>query len=142
MEKVLLDCGLAYTWVATPDLFLVHPLNKGGTGTNPYSMHKKGATILAAGADMSQLGGSVAFELAVDEVLRKQQLLFNQSMANKASNLLPQPSGKERYLTCSKVMFGLVRFGLFIPCLALQPVLQHCDLVLPENQLVLQLLLL
>ena len=38
----------------------------------------------------------------MDEVKRKQQLLFNQTMANQASNLLPQPSGKEMYLTCSK----------------------------------------
>lgn len=102
VEKILLNCGLAYTLQATPDLFLVHPLNRGGTGINPYSMHKKGATIIAAGADMSQLGGSVAFELSVDEVSRNKQILFNESMASEASNLLPQPTGKERYLTCSK----------------------------------------
>ena len=30
VEKILLNCGLAYTLQATPDLFLVHPLNRGG----------------------------------------------------------------------------------------------------------------
>ena len=55
IEMVLLDNGLAYRVVCTPDLFLVHPLNRRGTGIYPFSMHKKGAPTVAAGADMSQL---------------------------------------------------------------------------------------
>ena len=102
IQQILLDSGLAYQQKCTPDLFLCHPLNRGGTGINPFSMHQKGCTIIAAGADMQQLGGSVAIEISSDERTKKTQVDFNMKMAMDSGNLLAMPSGKERYLTCAK----------------------------------------
>ena len=102
IQQILLDSGLAYQQKCTPDLFLCHPLNRGGTGINPFSMHRKGSTIIAAGADMQQLGGSVAIEISTDDGARKSQIEFNKKMVVDSENLMAMPTGKERYLTCAK----------------------------------------
>ena len=69
VQEILLGAKLAYQQVFPPCLFMVHPLNHplnpGGTGVNPYSCHRKGGAIVAAGADLQQLGGAVAFELSM-----------------------------------------------------------------------------
>ena len=70
VQEILLGAKLAYQQVFPPCLFMVHPLNRGGTGVNPYSCHRKGGAIVAAGADLQQLGGAVAFELSTDEATR------------------------------------------------------------------------
>ena len=108
IEEILLEAKLAYKQVFPPYLFMVHPLNRGGTGVNPFSCHRKGGAIVAAGADLHQLGGAVAFELATDEALRHKQLEFNIAQAASSQGVMPPPSGKERFLTTSKshtVMF-------------------------------------
>lgn len=102
VEEVLLNAGLAYKQICDPSLFLVHPLNRGGTGINPFACHRKGATICSTGADLNQLGGSVAFELAIDESERNEQIKFNTLMASNSNKMLPSPTGHERFFTCSK----------------------------------------
>lgn len=102
IEEILLANGLAYQLVCKPELFLVHPLNRGGTGINPYSMHKKGGVICAAGANLDQLGNAIAFELSKDEATRQSQIEFNTKMVTDAGGMMAPLNGKVRYLTCSK----------------------------------------
>ena len=102
IQEILLGAKLAYQQVFPPCLFMVHPLNRGGTGVNPYSCHRKGGAIVAAGADLQQLGGAVAFELSTDEATRKKQFQFNIDQAASSQGMLPHPNGQERFLTCSK----------------------------------------
>ena len=63
IQKVLLESGYAYMQEVAPEHFAVHPLNRGGTGINRYNMHAKGSMICSTGADLSQLGGAIAFEV-------------------------------------------------------------------------------
>ena len=102
IQEILLGAKLAYLQVFPPCLFMVHPLNRGGTGVNPYSCHRKGGTIVTAGADLQQLGGAEAFELSTDEATRKKQFQFNIDQAAGSQGMLPHPNGQERFLTCSK----------------------------------------
>ena len=63
---------------------------------------------MTAGADLHQLGGAVAFELATDQESRHKQLEFNIALAVSSQGMMPHPSGQERFLTTSKshtVMF-------------------------------------
>ena len=49
VQEILLGAKLAYQQVFPPCLFMVHPLNRGGTGVNPYSCHRKGGAIVQGG---------------------------------------------------------------------------------------------
>ena len=100
VEKILIKNGLAYTQVLKPELFLVHPSNRGGTGINTFSMHAKGSTICGSGADLSQLQGSVAFELGTTN--KQSQIAFTASLAKQSEGMMASPSGSERYLTVAK----------------------------------------
>ena len=100
IQKILLQNGLAYTQEISPDFFLVHPMNRGGTGINGYNMHSKGALICSTGADLSQLEGSVAFEM--NPMKNKSQVAFTAALAKQAEGLIAYPTGQERFLTVSK----------------------------------------
>ena len=100
---------------------MVQPLNRGGTGVNPYSCHRKGGAIVAAGADLQQLGGAIAFELSTDEETRQKQIDFNRAQASSSQGMLPHPNGQERFLTCSKSHTVLFCKSLQEGCRTMRP---------------------
>ena len=102
IQEILLGSKLAYQQIFPPCLFMVHPLDRGGTGVNPFACHRKGGAIVAAGADLQQLSGAVAFELSSHKATRKKQFQFNIDQAASSQGMLPHPNGQERFLTCSK----------------------------------------
>ena len=96
--------GVMKKWVKIEEILL----GAKRTGVNPYSCHRKGGAIVAAGADLHQLGGAVAFELSTDEESRHKQLEFNIAQATNSLGMMPPPNGTERFLTTSEshtVMF-------------------------------------
>ena len=100
IQKVLLESGYAYRQEVAPEHFVVHPLNRGGTGINGYNMHAKGSLICNTGADLSQLGGAIAFE--VNTSRKKDQIEFTMNLAMQSGGLIAKPSGMERFMTVSK----------------------------------------
>ena len=100
IEKILLSNGLAYKQELPPELFVVHPSNRGGFGINAWNCHAKGSMICAMGADLSQLTGSVAFEMSAAK--KDEQIKFTKDLALASEGLLAIPSGAERFMTVSK----------------------------------------
>lgn len=85
----------AYHQVLQPAQCLIHPANRGGLMCNPWDVHAKGWGILQVGPDMSKIRRSVAFEIS-----SKDQVTKNAELA-RSTNLLPLPTGKERFCTVS-----------------------------------------
>ena len=101
LRATLLDAGVAYTTTRPCTNFIVHPQNRGTTGVQPYNMHRKGAAILRAGADMSLLTNSFAMEVSSHAAKRAEQMSFNEKLVSSANGLMSPVSGTERFMTLS-----------------------------------------
>ena len=101
LRATLLDAGVAYTTTCPCTNFIVHPQNRGTTGVQPYNMHRKGAAILRAGADMSLLTNSLAMEVSSHAAKRAEQMSFNEKLVSSANGLMSPLSGTERFMTLS-----------------------------------------
>ena len=76
---------------------------------------------MAAGADLQQLGGAIAFELSTDEETRQKPIDFNRAQASSFQGMLPHPNGQERFLTCSKSHTVLFCKSLQEGCRTMRP---------------------
>ena len=92
--------NLAYGISLKPSALCVHPNNRGSQMCNGFDVHKKGSLILEAGLKPDLLGpNSICIEMSSDEQTRQKQIAANQKMADESSELLPPPSGEERFLS-------------------------------------------
>ena len=109
MQKVLgiLDeCGLLYSHVLPPALFLVHPSNRGGTMLNGHNVHRKGLEIMDSGVKPELLpANSLAIEIPLEATLKEVQFTANKKMVETAQGLLATVRGDERYLTLANSHF-------------------------------------
>lgn len=101
VQQKLVEVGLAWHAILTCDQLAVHPSNRGGSGVQPYEVHRKGEAIVAMGADMSMLGSAVCTELCPNISQRDAQISFNKKLVTASEGLLAW-TGKERYATLSK----------------------------------------
>ena len=101
IQKKLLDSDLAWYTVLSCDQLAVHPCNRGGSGVQPFEVHKKGEMIVKNGGDLGLLASSVCFELSPAEAKRQEQMHFNQALVNASDGLL-HFSGKEKFGTVAK----------------------------------------
>lgn len=86
IQKKLLDSDLAWYTVLSCDQLAVHPCNRGGSGVQPFEVHKKGEMIVKNGADLGLLASSVCFELSPAEAKRQEQMHFNQALVNASGS--------------------------------------------------------
>lgn len=103
---VLEECGLLYSHVLPPSLFLVHPCNRGGTMLNGHNVHRKGMEIMESGVKPELLpANSLAIEIALDVTTKETQFTANKKMVAGAQGLLASVRGDERYLTLANSHF-------------------------------------
>jgi hypothetical protein len=106
---------------------MVHRLNRGGLGLNPYNAHKTLAVIKAVGCDKEHLKKATAFEMPTDHTELKLNIDCNKSLIKSADGLLAPLTGEERLLTvsCSHTVasFRAAKHGCRTP----QPALQDPD---------------
>ena len=86
IQKKLLDSDLAWYTVLSCDQLAVHPCNRGGSGVQPFEVHKKREMIVKNGADLGLLASSVCFELSPAEAKRQEQMHFNQALVNASGS--------------------------------------------------------
>ena len=82
-----------------PDLFFVHPKNRGGLGLSWHNAHRNAKTIHHVGADLAQLVNAYAMEMASSEAKKAKQIEFNVDLISRSDGLLARPTGHERFLT-------------------------------------------
>ncbi len=100
--------GLVREEQLDPILFLVHQANRGGFGLNSQKMTRVLECILSAGADLQQLGKSVAFELPFDEERLMAAIEFNRLQVKMGNGTIAALTGHERFATvsCSHTVAG------------------------------------
>ena len=90
--------GLASYQKHTPDRFLIHPMNRGGSMLNGHDMISKGERVLSQGLREDLLDCSaVAFGLSSN--LRQGQIEANRKLAAQFSSCMASPQGKELFMT-------------------------------------------
>ena len=100
-ERVLEKHKMLYKIKATPDAFLVHPLNRASLGINATAMHRKGARVLQVGVDPGLLTRSTAWEIANTPQVRAKQMASMRSLVESCAGLLAPLTGQEMYLSTS-----------------------------------------
>ena len=87
-ERVLEKHNMLYKIKATPDAFLVHPLNRASLGINAAAMHRKGARVLQVGVDPGLLTRSTAWEISTSPQVRAKQMASVRSLVESCAGLL------------------------------------------------------
>ena len=101
VQQKLVEKGLAWYATLTCDQLAVHPSNRGGSGVQPYEVHRKGEAIVNNGACEALLGSSVCIELSPKVSQRDAQVTFNKNLVTASEGLLAWTS-KERFATVAK----------------------------------------
>ena len=117
LNKLWLQRGPASYQKLQPQVFLVHPSNRGGAMLNGHDVVAKGLRVMAQGLRKDLLETSaVAFATGPDVGTRKKQLAANAKLANQFHSSVASPQGNEMFVTvgCSHTAAFLrsLQFGL------------------------------
>ena len=115
-ERVLEKHKMLYKIKATPDAFLVHPLNRASLGINAAAMHRKGARVLQVGVDPGLLTRSTAWEISTTPQVRAKQVASMRNLVESCAGLLAPLTGEERYLSTSSSHFSQFLKALSAGC--------------------------
>ena len=82
-----------------PKFFMTHQANRGGLLLSPHNVHRNGARIKLAGADLKQLSNAYCIELAASGTTRNEHIAKNKLLIERAGGLLAPLNGSERYVS-------------------------------------------
>jgi hypothetical protein len=99
IRQILFHHKIMYTvQKASPNLFVVHPHNRGKLGVNPFNCHRNGAIIKRVGANLKLLEQATAFELPPLGTKEREVILANHSkIVARSKGLLAPLNGSERF---------------------------------------------
>ena len=76
-----------------------HPSNRGGAMLNHHDVHRKGATVIKTGCDLSKLTEACCTEFSKKPEKKDEQLQMNVDLIKRSHGMLAPLNGWERKLT-------------------------------------------
>jgi len=107
LEQLLVEKKYAWKSIVDPDLLLVHPFNRAGSGVSYKVVHALGEKILFQGCSMQALQQGVCFEMSRDPNKMMADIAFNNELVQRSNGMLAKVSGNERFLTVAGSHAGM-----------------------------------